>query len=119
MSVATPKHQAKHPINFDVIIVCRKHPDDSLISRTMPTFEKAFAIADSQVFRLKADGWKLSRNEIGVIVMGQVICDISKLARDLATEEAFDQIETHIGNAIDRLVTKWQPEQGIGQTIHD
>ena len=85
----------------------------------MPTFEKAFAIADSQVFRLEATGWKLSRNDIGVIVMGQVIRDISKLARDLATEEVFDQIETHIGNAIDRLAAKWQPEQAISRTIPD
>ena len=30
MSVATPKHQAKDPINFDIIMVCRKGPSQTV-----------------------------------------------------------------------------------------
>ena len=105
MSVAAPKRQAKAPINFDTIIVCRKHRVSTPRSNSVkevnlaPSFERAAA----QISRLKADGWDLSRNDIGVIVMAQAVAEISRHSEALATERAIDDVAITITEAIERI----------------
>lgn len=105
LSVATPKHQAKDPINFDVIIVCRKNQsepvalDDSGALKLAPAFQRA----EAQIARLRTDGWELSRNDIGVVVMAQVVAEISRQSGPGASEQAFEEMEHPIAQAIDRI----------------
>ena len=105
MSVATPKHQAKAPINFDIIMVCRKNPPGSIRADAMRdlTLESAFQRAEAQVDRLRTSGWKLSRNDIGVVVMAQVIAEISRQPEKNRTEEAFEEAQGSISQTIDQL----------------
>ena len=105
MSVATPKHQAKAPINFDIIMVCRKK-----LPRTARTNIKdcltlglAFDRAEAQIDRLRTSGWKLSRNDIAVMVMAQVVAEVSRQAEKHATEQFFEETERSVSQAIDRI----------------
>jgi len=78
MSVATPKSQAKEPIDYDIIMVCRKARG----ARPAPlAFDSVLSAATGnaagQVARLRASGRSLSRNDARVILMSQVLRHLS------------------------------------------
>ena len=105
MSVATPKHQAKDPINFDIIMVCRKSQSRLVEPQATKGFTLAPALerAESQVDRLRTSGWKLSRNDIGVVVMAQIVAEISRQPEKHATEQVLEEPKGPISQTIDRL----------------
>lgn len=70
MSVATPKTQAKEPIQLDIILVCRKAlavPDKA------PNRASALERAQEKVQRLEHAGFKLSRNDRRIVLQGQLM----------------------------------------------
>ena len=101
MSVAMPKHQAKAPINFDIIMVCRKNRS----ARAEVDHEKelnlpmAFTRAETQIVRLRGDGWQLSQNDVGVVVMAQVVAAISRQSEKMVVEE----IDASVTKVIDQI----------------
>ena len=105
MSVAAPKRQAKAPINFDIIMVCRKsHPATAEVNLAGElNLPLALKRAESQIARLKNDGWELSRNDIGVVVMAQAVAEISRQPQKRMTEQAFEKLDHHIDQAINRI----------------
>ena len=105
MSVAAPKRQAKSPINFDIIMVCRKSLSEPAETKSVEnlTLTQAFDRAEAQVERLRISGWNLSRNDIGVVVMAQVIAEISRQPTGQSTEQMFAQIENSIAQVLDRI----------------
>ena len=105
MSVAMPKHQAKAPINFDIIVVCRKKQCNLVVENPVGslTLGPAFKRAETQVARLRDDGWNLSRNDVGVVVMAQVIAKISKQPDKYTNQQFFEEVEGQISQAIDEL----------------
>ena len=102
MSVAAPKRQAKAPINFDIIMVCRKnrHESSGIDVVGEPNLPVAFKRAEAQISRLRREGWELSQNDIGVVVMAQVVAEISRQSESIVIEE----ISTSITEAIDRIM---------------
>jgi putative DNA methylase len=74
MSVATPKTQAKSPIQFDMVIVCKKRIKDA---RPMIAPEVACQLTAQQlplkVARLISAGLSLSRNDLRIIAMSHFI----------------------------------------------
>jgi len=70
MSVATPKAQAKEPIQLDIILVCRK---GASVSQPAPLTEEAMGAARKKMDRLHAAGFKLSRNDQKVVLFGQLL----------------------------------------------
>ena len=68
MSVATPKSQAKHPIQLDMIIVCRKAKESEPATR-----EDALMAAAAKLHRLEKAGVVLSENDRNVVVRGQLL----------------------------------------------
>lgn len=78
MSVATPKRQAKEPIDLDIILVCRKR---EVARADLPHFETliddATREAAEQVIRLNVAGRRLSRNDVRIILSAQVIRRLS------------------------------------------
>lgn len=70
MSVATPKAQAKEPIQLDIAIVCRKA---STASREKYTRETAVAAALEKLSRLEEAGFTLSRNDQKTVLFGQLL----------------------------------------------
>lgn len=100
MSVAMPKHQAKEPIDLDIIVVCRKRaelPGRHWNGELWGTVKPA---ATEQVRRLTAADRKLSRNDVRIIVMGQLLRCLStesSTAVALALlDDASDAVEREI-----------------------
>lgn len=92
MSVAMPKHQAKEPIDLDIIIVCRKVLMKSPCQADDNSLLSAIPKAEMQVSRLSKAGRKLSRNDIRIVLMAQLI----RLASNAPTEAiALEQLNTH------------------------
>jgi putative DNA methylase len=71
MSVATPKSQAKEPIQLDIILVCR--PRSAIQQQSLRSREQALESATGKLSRLGAAGSKLSRNDRKVVLFGQLL----------------------------------------------
>ena len=79
MSVAMPKLQAKEPIDLDIILVCRKRSDMTTYHWNGDLWGTVAPLAQAQADRLRASGRKLSRNDVRIIVMAQLLRQISCL----------------------------------------
>jgi putative DNA methylase len=75
MSGATPKSQAKEPIQLDIIIVCRKQTN---ANADRPTVEEAMESAKAKIKRLYDAGFELSRNDRKIVLFGQLLTAIRK-----------------------------------------
>ena len=73
MSVATPKRQAREPIDLDIIVVCRKRSQLIPHFPNCDTWKKFIPLAGQQVRRMRASGRCLSRNDVRIIVMAQLL----------------------------------------------
>jgi putative DNA methylase len=88
LSVATPKAQAKEPIQLDMILVCRKASCPT--SDVRVSSETALDIGQSKLRRLGEAGFTLSRNDRRVVLFGQLLTSIaepSELSRATALVE--------------------------------
>ena len=87
MSVATPKSQAKEPIQFDIILVCRKRDEVSHVP--CPTESDGLASARKKLQRLNVAGFTLSLNDRRIVLLGQLLTllrnpdDFQSIARHL------------------------------------
>jgi putative DNA methylase len=70
MSVATPKSQAREPIQLDIILVCRK---TEIAGFRRPTIDQALESARAKLGRLREAGFELSRNDRKVVMFGQLL----------------------------------------------
>ncbi|MBK1736094.1 hypothetical protein CKO15_12600 [Halorhodospira abdelmalekii] len=77
MSVAMPKHQAKEPIDLDIIIVCRKRSQIQKHKWNGDLFSTVTPVVTRQASRLIDSGRRLSRNDVRIIVMAQVLRQLS------------------------------------------
>lgn len=104
LSVAQPKSQAKEPIDLDVIIVCRRRLNTAVSEHDRPVpLDEAAQEAMAQLQRFADVGKRLSRNDVRVIVLGQLVKRLSAwsvLAEALAGLAA---AEANIETTIDRL----------------
>ena len=105
MSVAAPKRQAKAPINFDIIMVCRKNRPPTAEVNPAGEFNLPLALkrAEDQIARLRRDGWQLSQNDVGVVVMAQAVAEVSRQPDHRATKQVLERLESLIPQAIDRI----------------
>ncbi len=77
MSVAMPKHQAKEPIDLDIIVVCRKCTQLKPHQWNGDLWGTVTPVASEQVWRLRDAGRCLSRNDVRVILMAQLLRQLS------------------------------------------
>lgn len=105
MSVAIPKHLAREPIDLDMILVCRKWYE--LPNRhgleTSDITGQAAQEAGLQIRRLQNRGRPVSRGDIRVILMAQIITRLSQLSATTDALIRFQQIETSIESTVDLL----------------
>lgn len=73
MSVATPKSQAKEPIQLDIILVCRK----AMLAAKSSTIQAAICSARAKLQRLRAAGFRLSRNDRKIVLYGQLLTTVT------------------------------------------
>ena len=102
MSVAVPKRQAREPIDLDIIIVCRKRSLLMLHRLSGNLWATITPLVYEQVKRLRAVGRRLSRNDVRVIVMAQLIRESSF---SLTVEGALSSIELANDN-IEALISE-------------
>lgn len=100
MSVATPKSQAKSPIDLDIIIVCRKRDRVELKDSLADILKGSECNTSNQVRRFNAEQRHLSRNDVMVVFMAQVIKQLSLYPQLEITldwlEAKGNQIQQHI-----------------------
>lgn len=78
MSVAQPKSLAKEPIDFDIVMVCRaRDVGPAPVWGGEIVWAKAEEGALHQVARLRRRGRRLSRNDIRIIIMAQLLRRLS------------------------------------------
>lgn len=77
MSVAMPKQQAKEPIDIDIVLVCRKRSELPRHDWNGDLLGAVRPVAASQIQRMKDSGRYLSRNDVRVIVMAQLLKQLS------------------------------------------
>jgi len=98
MSVATPKSQAKEPIQLDIILVCRKSANR--IGQEQPALHGAIHAAKAKLRRLRDAGFTLSRNDEKTVLYGQALTSLADLTElpEIATrieaELAITQCDT-------------------------
>ncbi|MHC5936739.1 DNA adenine methylase [Nostoc sp.] len=92
MSVATSKSQAKEPIDIDVIVVCRKREKVKLDNNLTNILEDAYVNAVNQVERFNSVQRRLSKNDILVVLMAQVLKGLSVYHQ---IDTALDWLEEH------------------------
>jgi putative DNA methylase len=73
MSVATPKAQAKEPIQIDIVLVCRKH---QFVQQHRQSQDEALVSASAKIQRMRDAGFQLSKNDERVIVFGQLLATV-------------------------------------------
>jgi putative DNA methylase len=74
MSVASPKFQAKEPIQFDIIFVCRKRNEDlRTLADPGKILGQAEEMAREKLARLGELGLSLSRNDCRIVVISQFL----------------------------------------------
>ena len=103
MSVAMPKLQAKEPIDLDIILVCRKRTCLSPHQWNGDLWGTIVPIISDRVERLRERGRKLSRNDIRIIVMGQLIRQLSQLRTFEEAQSLLETSEPKIEAAIQSL----------------
>jgi putative DNA methylase len=103
MSVATPKTQAKEPIQLDVIVVCRKqlaglHALDNPVGddSTEEPCRAALDCAHRKLQRLREAGFRLSRNDRKIVILGQLLTTISAAAE---LDELAAQVEMNVDSS--------------------
>ncbi len=94
MSGATPKSQAKEPIQLDIIIVSRKK--DAAVWRR-PSISQAIEVARTKLGRLLSAGFELSRNDRKIVLLGQLLTtlgspeEVDQFAIDADTDLEFSE----------------------------
>ena len=78
MSVATPKSQAKNPIDLDVFLVCKKRDQDKRPHLgSMAAFKQARKISASKIKRFNKLARTLSVNDVKVVLYSQLLVELS------------------------------------------
>ena len=103
MSVAMPKQQAKEPIDLDIVLVCRKRAALQKHNWNGDLWGTIHPKAASQVSRLRQAGRKLSRNDVRIIVMAQLIRQLSRSHTQEAALALLDASGSEIESAIQSL----------------
>ncbi len=103
MSVAAPKTQAKEPIDYDIIIVCRKQGNhDALLPVDFKSvLKQATKDALAQVARLRTCKRPMSRNDARVILMSQVLLHLSN--QPVTSGDPIREHEAELERAIDAV----------------
>ena len=104
MSRAAPKSQARHPIDLDVILVCRPAAAWRAFADSFDgSLDRAFAVAADQTARFGSRARWLSRNDVRVVVMAQLLQGVSQQIALGDTSLALDSLESIADPIIERL----------------
>jgi putative DNA methylase len=112
MSVAAPKSQAKEPIDIDVLLVCRRQASAPRRERLpdAAALAAATAAAESKVARFNRIARRMSRNDVRVILLSQLLVDLSAGRTSAEVERALAALLEEGRGAVERI---WK-DQHVG-----
>lgn len=116
MSVAMPKLQAKDPIDLDIILVCRKRSRMKTHCWNGDIWETIGPPARAQAERLRKSGRRLSRNDVRIIVMAQLIRQLSRLKMSGSVLHLLDTANGETEALIDRIHKAGGENENNGRT---
>ena len=103
LSVATPKSQAKEPIQLDIILVCRKKErDERCPLAVLDALHLGTQRAFDKLARLEAIGFELSYNDQRIVLISQFLAAIGPVS---ATDDMIQALITS-QPTIDELLEK-------------
>ncbi|MEW6114626.1 MAG: DNA methyltransferase [Thermodesulfobacteriota bacterium] len=110
MSVATPKSQAKEPIQLDVILVCVKRERDRR-KRANPdhAVKRAIQTTCQKISRLESIGLKLSENDRRVTLFSQFISELGPKHSAKDAVDVFNRHEPELESAAREFMDKSPP----------
>lgn len=104
MSVASPKSQAKEPIDLDVLLVCRKRQEDKRTSLDAPeALRRATTVAEDRVSRFNRSGRRLSRNDARVVLLSQLLVELSPGREARSMSWQLEQILPQVTQAVEQI----------------
>lgn len=103
MSVAMPKLQAKEPIDLDIILICRKRERMKARGWTGDLRKTVEPPAQTQADRMRKAGRKLSRNDVRIIVMAQILRQISCMPTPESALHLLESAKGETESLIDRI----------------
>lgn len=106
MSVATPKAQAKDPIQLDIIIVCRKADDPRVVAP--PLLPETIASAVSKLRRLASSGLKFSANDRRIVLFGQLL---TLVRTEADAERMAELMNAHIASVLSESIEALKPPE--------
>ncbi len=102
MSVAIPKRQAREPIRFDVVLVCRKRGCATTRRVGGELWASVQSVASDQIMRLRARGHGLSRNDLRIVIMAQLVRHLSNRSDAKSALAVLENSESQVDAAIGR-----------------
>ena len=90
MAVATPKSQAKEPINLDIVFVCRSNVAQ-LSLPGLPSIGSILGQVKELVLRLVSGGLKISRGDLFVVAMSQFVLQCQRHSVHLSSNGTSDE----------------------------
>ena len=103
MSIAMPKHQAKEPIDLDIIVACRKRSELRPYLWNGDLWCAVIPVATEHVARFRRAGRRLGRNDVRIILMAQLIRRLSTSCTVEAALNLLEAADDGIEAQIDRL----------------
>lgn len=103
MSVAMPKLQAKEPIDLDIILVCRKRARMKMHRWNGDLWGMVAPPAQAHAERLRKAERRLSRNDVRIIVMAQLLRQISRSETLESALHLLDSVSGETEALIDRI----------------
>lgn len=100
MSVSVPLQQAHSPIQFDLILVCRKAQ-----GQVSTRHRSALDTAREQVARLKSAGIKVSLSDAKVILMGCFLCEIHTMRETCQEERVLGELEQRLDSYVKQVIS--------------
>lgn len=107
MSVAAPKTQAKEPIDIDVMLVCRKRTRDQRERHSDESMSKLVEVASrDKIRRFNRTGRQLSRNDVRVVVLSQLLVEASPGRDSRAVGAMLSSTKATMDAIIERLFSE-------------
>lgn len=111
MSVATPKQQAKEPIDLDIILVCRKNEQVSgKRLSTSTAFSTAMKEATKQIEQFWCSGRRLSRNDLRIVMLSHLLVALDRGRSEKQLREDFDLVAPQFKDEIEATTARQQQE---------
>ena len=114
MSVATPKSQARSPIDLDILLVCRKLKRGKPAQRTdREVHGRALSRAREQVKRFNGVGRALSENDVRVVLQSQVLVELSNSEPRTGTTVSLSALSRLLASTSASVTELWRDQEVI------